>query len=241
MGGDEIETVFSAYVTNAGRYGEGYDYGGMLRFPTTKEQVQELLKRIGIDGVRYQEIFIPCFDDDVLGVCEYMGEYEGIDELHYLACLLSELDEYSLTVLEAVVDKGEHVTSAAELINLALNLDCYELYPGIHDDDTLGRVYADDFEMLDIPDNIKPYFDYDAYGRDQRFNEGGYFAPGGYLLRSGEKFVELYHGPQDIPPEKKVFAYPALNIREQMAACQEAVQAQRAPALTAPAQGHEDR
>lgn len=241
-GGDQIETVFSAYITNAGTFGEGRESGGMLRFPTTAEKVQALLKRIGVDGVRYQEVFIPCFDDDVLGVCEYLGEFEGIDELNHLACLLSELDEASLSVLEAVVDKGDHSTSAAELINLALNLDCYDLYPGIHDDDTLGRVYVEDMELLDVPENVQPYFDYDAYGRDARFNEHGYFAPGGYLLRNGNQFVELYHGPEDIPPEHKVFTFPPLNIREQMTAYKEVSdRAAPEPGKGSPGQEHEDR
>ena len=31
---------------------------------------------------------------------------------------------------------------------------------------TLGRIYVDDLEMLDVPDQVKPYFDYEAYGRD---------------------------------------------------------------------------
>ena len=36
-------------------------------------------------------------------------------------------------------------------------------------------------------------------------------------------FVEHYHGIEDIPPEHRVFAYPQLNIREQMAAYQEVI------------------
>lgn len=200
---------------------EGCDYGGTLRFPTTKEAVQSLLGWIGVDGVRYQEVFISCFDNDVFDVCRYMGEFESIDELNHLACLLSELDDSEQTVLEAVVNKGDHVTSAAELINLTQNLNCYDFYPGVSDDDTLGRVYVDDMGVLDVPEKILPYFDYDAYGRDARLNEGGCYVLGGYLIRNNEPFVEHYHGPEDIPPEHKVFAYPKLSIRERLAAYQE--------------------
>lgn len=35
--------------------------------------------------------------------------------------------------------------------------------------------------------------------------------------------VERYHGMEDIPPEHRIFAYPKLNIREQMAAYQEVI------------------
>ena len=41
-----------------------------------KRQVQALLKRIGVDGVRYEEFFITSFDGDVLGLYDYLTEYE---------------------------------------------------------------------------------------------------------------------------------------------------------------------
>ena len=71
--------------------------------------------------------------------------------------------------------------------------------------------------------NVLPYFDFEAYGRDVRINEGGHFAPGGYVFNNGGSFVERYHGMEDIPPEHRIFAYPKLNIREQMAAYQEVI------------------
>ena len=43
----------------------------------------------------------------------------------------------------------------------------------------LGRLYADELGTIDIPEHIQNYFDYEAYGRDVRINEGGVFAPGG--------------------------------------------------------------
>ena len=56
-----------------------------------------------------------------------------------------------------------------------------------------------------------------------RLNEGGHFAPGGYLIRNSGNFVEQYHGLEDIPAEHRVFAYPQLSIREQMAAYKEII------------------
>ena len=41
-----------------------------------------------------------------------------------------------------------------------------------------------------------------------RINEGGVFAPGGYVAADPVGFKEHYHGTQDIPPEHRVFAYP---------------------------------
>ena len=70
--------ILEAYVTNLGKYAEGQLVGETLKFPTTTEEVQSLLKRIGMDGVRYEEIFITSFDSDVPGLHEHLGEYENI-------------------------------------------------------------------------------------------------------------------------------------------------------------------
>ena len=178
-------TVFEAYITNLGKYAEGQLVGETLKFPATTEEVQSLLKNIGVDGVRYEEFFITAFDGDVMGLYDYLTEYENLDELNHLAHLISELDSDEI--------------------------------------ETLGRIYVEDMELLDVPDNVLPYFDFEAYGRDARINDGGHFAPGGYVFNNGGNFVERYHGMEDIPPEHRIFAYPKLNIREQMAAYQEVI------------------
>lgn len=177
-------TVFEAYITNLGKYAEGQLVGETLKFPATTEEVQSLLKNIGVDGVRYEEFFITAFDGDVMGLYDYLTEYENLDELNHLAHLISELDSDEI--------------------------------------ETLGRIYVEDMELLDVPDNVLPYFDFEAYGRDMRINESGHFAPTGYLTRSGD-FKEVYHGIEDIPAEHRIFAYPKLNIREQMAAYKEVI------------------
>lgn len=218
-----MPSLFEAYITNLGKYNEGQLVGETLRFPTNAEEVQALLKRIGVDGVRYQEIFITSFDGDVLGLCDHLTEYENLDELNHLACLLSELEPGELETLEAAINKGDHTSSVADIINLVHNLDCYDFYPGVTDDETLGRIYADDMEAIDVPEQLKNYFDYEAYGRDVRLNDNGHFVPGGYVVKTSNSFEEIYHGIQDIPAEHKVFSFPALSIREQMAAYKEVI------------------
>ena len=215
-----MASLFEAYITNLGKYNEGELVGETLKFPTTTEEVQGLLKRIGVDGVRYEEFFITSFDGDVLGIYDYLGEYENLDELNHLACLLSGLDQGDLEKFEAVIDSGEHTSSVAVLINLAQNLDCYTLFPDIESDEDLGRYCMED---VDIPDALRDYFDYEAYGRDIRIEADGHFAPGGYVLNNDDNFIEYYHGIEDIPAEHKVFAFPQLSVREQMAAYKEII------------------
>ena len=99
-----------------------------------------------------------------------MGEYENLDELNYLAALLSEMDSSDLEKFEAVVDSGEYSGTVKDLINLTQNLDCFEFYSGVRDDEELGRMYIQDFEALQIPEHLIDYIDYSGYGRDVRIN-----------------------------------------------------------------------
>lgn len=215
-----MAALFEAYITNLGKYNEGEVVGETLKFPTTTEEVQALLKRIGVDEVRYEEFFITSFDGDVLGLYDYLTEYENLDELNHLACLLSELDQSDLEKFEAVIDCGSHTSSVADLINLTQNLDCYEFYPDIENEEDLGRYFSED---LPIPDELKDYFDYEAYGRDISINKSGHFAPGGYIVQTSGDFKEFYRDTKDIPAEHRVFSYPKLSIREQMAAYKEII------------------
>ena len=165
-----MPSLFEAYVTNLGKYNEGELVGETLKFPATTEDVQALLKRIGVDGIRYEEIFITSFDGDVLGLYDYLGEYENLDELNHLAHLLSDMGTADLEKFEAVIDSGEYTGSVQELINLTHNLDCFDFEPGISNDEELGRLYIQDFGAVEIPEHLIDYIDYEAYGRDARIN-----------------------------------------------------------------------
>ncbi|MEY8421018.1 antirestriction protein ArdA [Oscillospiraceae bacterium 44-5] len=229
-------------MTNLGKYNEGQLVGAPLKFPTTTEAVQDLLKRIGIDGVRYEEIFITDFESDVLGLYDHLGEYENIDELNHLACVLSELSRDELEKFEAVMDSGEYTGSVKDLINLAQNLDNYDFYPDIDSEEALGRMYIQELEAVQVPEHLIDYIDYEAYGRDVRINEGGHFAPGGYVMCNQGSFVEHYHGIEDIPAGQRVFSMPKLSIREQMAAYKEIIDRSSLEAERKyPETGREDR
>ena len=191
--------IFEAYVTNLGKYNEGELLSEPLKFPAATEEVQAVLKRIGVEGLRYEEYFMAEYVSDIPGLAQSLGEYADIDELNHLAHLLSELNESELDIFSAAVSAGEHTASVGDLINLVHNIGCYDFYRGITDDETLGHIYVEDMEMLDVPEPILPYFDFEAYGRDARINENGRYINGGYMIRSGDSFEEIYHGKTDIP------------------------------------------
>ena len=97
--------------------------------------------------------------------------------------------------------------------------------------------------MCCLPEHIQNYFDYEAYGRDVRINEGGVFAPGGYVSAVPEGFKEYYHGPQDIPPEHRIFAYPekAEPVHSILATLKRFQEAPPAPKKDKAGPSHEER
>lgn len=70
--------LLSIYVTNLGKYNEGNLVGEWLALPCTEEELQEVLKRIGINE-EYEEYFITDYESDC-GI--KVGEYENIIELN---------------------------------------------------------------------------------------------------------------------------------------------------------------
>lgn len=210
--------MLEAFVTNLGKYNEGALVGEYLKLPSTTEDVQALLKRIGIDGVLYEEIFITDYETDIPGLYDCLGEYESIDELNYLAALIDEMDRGDMERFAAAVEQGDHCGSVKELINLTQNLDCYEFYAGIHDDDDLGRYYIEELGAMEVPEYLKNYIDYEAYGRNVSMDECGVYTDSGYVVATGD-FTEYYTGHDDIPEEHRIFACPEpekMSIRDAM-------------------------
>ena len=212
-----------------------------VEFPTTRETMREALKAIGVDGIRCREVFLIEHDSNLSGFCHCINQGDSVDELNYLCHLLSDMTDTELATFQAVVEYGAHNGSAADLINLALNVESYDFYMGVDNDKELGHIYADEMGDIYIPKDVRPYFDFEAYGRKAREDERGCFVNGGYLIRSGVEFEERYHGPKDIPPECRVFEYPQLNIREQLAAYTEVSGRADQHSKPAPEPGREDR
>ena len=204
---------FAAFITNLGKYNEGELVGEWVKFPTTAEELKEVFKRIGIGqkddfGQPYEEWFITDYDCYVDGLYSKLGEYENLDELNYLASKLDEMSDSEYAQFQAGMEMGDHCGSLQEIINLTENLDCYEVYPHIEDYDDLGRYYIDELEVMQVPEHLQNYIDYEAYGRDVAMDENGSFTDQGYVRDTGDRFCEYYDGERgNIPDEYRVMAF----------------------------------
>ena len=204
---------FAAFITNLGKYNEGELVGEWVKFPTTAEELKEVFKRIGIGqrddfGQPYEEWFITDYDCYVDGLYSKLGEYENLDELNYLASKLDEMSESEYAQFQAGMEMGDHCGSLQEIINLTENLDCYEVYPHIADYDDLGRYYIEELEVMQVPEHLQNYIDYEAYGRDVAMDENGSFTDQGYVRDTGDRFCEYYDGERgSIPDEYRVMSF----------------------------------
>ena len=204
---------FAAFITNLGKYNEGELVGEWVKFPTTAEEMKEVFKRIGIGqrddfGQPYEEWFITDYDCYVDGLYDKLGEYENLDELNYLASKLDEMSNSEYAQFQAGMEMGDHCGSLQEIINLTENLDCYEIYPNIEDYDDLGRYYIEELEVMQVPEHLQNYIDYEAYGRDVAMDENGSFTDQGYVRDTGDRFCEYYDGEcGSIPDEYRVMAF----------------------------------
>ena len=211
--GYDKDYPFAAFITNLGKYNEGELVGEWVKFPTTAEEMKKVFDRIGIGqkddfGNPYEEWFITDYDCYVDGLYDKLGEYESLDELNYLASKLDEMSQGEYEQFQAAMEIGDHSGSVQEIINLTENLDCYDVYPDIHDYDDLGRYYIDELDAMQVPEHLKNYIDYEAYGRDVALDEGGDFTYLGYVRDTGSSFHEYYDGERgSIPEEYRVMTF----------------------------------
>ena len=213
---------FEAYITNLGKYNEGELVGEWVQFPTTSEDLKEVFERIGIGsgdgyGNTYEEWFITDYDCYVTGLKGnlHFGEYESLDELNYLASKLDELDDHDYNHLQAAMQVSDYTGSIKDVINLIDNLDKYEIYPGVESNADLGRYYIEELGMMEVPDYLADYIDYEAYGRDVAINEMGQFTDYGYVRDTQESFTEYYDGDREnIPDEYRVMDFKVSGEKE---------------------------
>ena len=142
------------------------------------------------------------------GLYDLLGEYANLDELNYLASKLDDMSQDEYERFQAAMEIGDHTGSIQELINLTENLDCYDIYPDIHDHDDLGRYYIEELDAMQVPEHLRNYIDYEAYGRDVALEESGQFTDLGYVRDTGDSFHEYYDGERgSIPEEYRVMTF----------------------------------
>lgn len=151
----------------------GESIGEWVTFPIYEDELEEVLERVGATDEQY---FFAGYECDVSGVCDGLKEHSSVEELNELAEALENVDDEDL--LAAALELGG--SSAMDIIE---NIDDYSLRKDILNDYDLGYDYVVEAGIMDIPDYIQNYIDYEAFGSDLRMNAYGAHTEYGWIER----------------------------------------------------------
>ena len=155
--------MLKGFITNLGKYNEGYLIGEWLTFPVSEDVLEEVLERIGINE-EYEEYFFTDWENDY-DINFDFGEYENIDHINEVIEAVENLDFSELELLKAVCEcEGSYVIDHLE----EFNPDSYIWYQGMTLEDVAydiveGSYYSKENKFL------LNYFDYEAFARDLSF------------------------------------------------------------------------
>ena len=212
------EFYFTVAIAN------GYEYRNtpdnyrhfLMELPVNKEELTYIFKEIGLElDAKPGEYIFEITDFYLPGVNakRLFKETENIDELNYLADILSNLDDNEYRVFTAAVKAQEHTRSVADLINLALNTECYSFIPDISDYDDYGRYKAEEsgIKIGELGD-LEEFVDFWQYGEQcKRDNRAVFLDSGGVLEKNYNSFPERYNGDLHAIPKEYSITTDALS------------------------------
>lgn len=167
-------------LTNLGKYNEGELIFTRLVLPATTEEIYAAYDEIGVaEGTMYEETFISDYETDINGLS--ISEYASLDDLNELAEELENFDEYELEAFGAMLEYGYATDEALKKVQDG----DYMYYSGCCSMAEVAEQYADETGLLaNIPDDLRYYFDFEAYGRDMEIN--------GSFVETESGYIEIY-------------------------------------------------
>ena len=214
-GAESMEALAKVYVTNLGKYNEGYLVGKWFDLPCEdfETEFNEVLKSIRIDGVRYEEYFITDWESKINGL--EIGEYTNIEELNKkLLEVQSNFnnDKYYIEKLSTIIDCfGYDIENAMENMEnhtfLQLERDSFK------DEINLANAYLLEVTPIsELPRQVlENNFNYESYGRDIQINNYNNFFEDEKEIEEMDKmtekevaewFLELIGGIEDLAIEE---------------------------------------
>jgi len=124
-----------------------------------------------------------------------------IEELNYLAQVLSHLNEDEIEKFEDIIKADGNILSMRQIVNAAYNVDNmnFNIEQSIHDLDDLGAEYCnnndpdtDEIILQNINDNGT--INFEGVGLDLQLSQGGVFSDMGYICNFNEMTSKPYDG-----------------------------------------------
>lgn len=142
------------------------------------EGLEEVLEKISNSGK--DELFISDYETDINGL--KVAEYEDILQLNEIAEEIEEMREDELIALQAYLE--QYANDMEQALD-EVRQGNYRIYYNCDNMEDVAYQVVNDCGLLDgVPEEVKIYFDYEAYGRDMEIN--------GTFIQIDNSFVELY-------------------------------------------------
>ena len=124
------------------------------------EDIEEVLEKISNSGK--DELFISDYETDINGL--KVAEYEDSLQLNEIAEEIEEMREDELIIFQAYL---EQYTNDLQQALDAVRQGNYRIYYNCDNMEDVAYQVVNDCGLLDgVPEEVKIYFDYEAYGRD---------------------------------------------------------------------------
>ena len=155
-----------------------------VQLPASRMKLERAMLRVGIASCGEIQMLVTDsrFPDEV--DCTLDFEYESLFELNRLCHACSGFKEQDFKKLGAVCQLAKP-TCAANIRQLAENLDQFDFAPNAHTPEELGRDMIQRSGHYEYDENLEDFYNYGDYGVKRMLQEDGVFVDRGYVSYRG--------------------------------------------------------
>ena len=170
-----------------------------VQLPASQIKLERAMLRAGIPSCGEMQILFSGsrFPDEV--DCALDFEHESLFELNRLCHACSGFKEQDFKKLGAVCQLAKP-TCAANIRQLAENLDQFDFAPNAHTPEELGRYMIQRSGHYEYDENLEDFYNYGDYGVKRMLQEDGVFVDRGYVSYHGT--LPLEELMRDDPAER---------------------------------------
>ena len=160
-----------------------------VQLPTSQIKLERTMLRVGIASCGEMQMLVSDsrFPDEV--DCALDFEQESLFELNRLCQVCSNFKEQDFVKLGAVCQMAKP-TCAANIRQLAENLDQFDFAPNAHTPEELGRYMIQRSGHYEYDENLEDFYNYGDYGVKRILQEDGVFVDRGYVSYHGTLTLE---------------------------------------------------
>ena len=160
-----------------------------VQLPASQIKLERAMLRAGIPSCGEMQMLVSDsrFPDEV--DCALDFEHESLFELNRLCRACSNFKEQNFVKLGAVCQMAKP-TCAANIRQLAENLDQFDFAPNVHTPEELGKYMIQQSGHYEYDENLEDFYNYGDYGVKRMLQEDGVFVDRGYVSYHGTLTLE---------------------------------------------------